>query len=368
MATALGDLATQLGYTFEPGELAETYELEQQIWVLARGVTARRAAELISASGGVRVSLDDANRLLTVSEEPEKPEAGKVRAFKVDALCRQYLDYQKRYGLRGGPAQPDVLYQPTAAEELRDAAAEILQLGDEAPGSAVGKRLIYTRGASDLARLEELFRLMESAGESQALRQDRENREGLKKMHTEFSDDQILLSAVLWRLFKECEAPIYIDHSLMQSLDFEYDTTELRFSADTSHYDVLLALAREQEFAVDSMHGALRLHQAYFSGSASYQVFDVSGLLIDLEKQYAELKTDAESLEGFQGDLRSEGGVQVIVDALCIQLENAGCAPLVRAFGSRVVVSGGVDVIDRAAEVMTAMGWENGLAKDGERK
>jgi hypothetical protein len=353
LGVALNDLATQLGYAFEPGEFADSYELEGLVWVHAKGVSPQLAAKL-----------DDANRTLTVRALEASTEPPKVRAFKVDALCRQYLDYQKRYGFQGDAGSPELFDNPTATEELRDAAAEVLQLGEEAPGSAVGKRLVYTRNAADLDRLDELFRLLESGGESSALRQDRLNRDALSKLRSEFGGEQPLLSATLWQLFKDCPTPVYLDYSLMQAVDFEYDSTDARLGGELNHHEALLAVAREQGFEIDSLNGALRLHQAYFSSSASYRVFDVSGLLAELEKQYAELKTDPQTQEGFQGDLRTEGGVQVVVDALCIQLDNAGCASLVRAYGSRLVVSGGVDVIDRAAEVLAAMGW---LA-EGERK
>lgn len=364
LGTALSDLATQLGFAFEPGEFADSYELEGLVWVHAKGVSPELAAKLLSASAGVRVVLDDANRTLTVRALDASAEPPKVRAFKVDALCRQYLDYQKRYGFQGDAGSPELFDNPTATEELRDAAAEVLQLGEEAPGSAVGKRLVYTRNAADLDRLDELFRLLESGGESSALRQDRLNRDALSKLRSEFGGEQPLLSATLWQLFKDCPTPVYLDYSLMQAVDFEYDSTEARLGGELNHHEALLAVAREQGFEIDSLNGALRLHQAYFSSSASYRVFDVSGLLAELEKQYAELKTDSQTQEGFQGDLRTEGGVQVVVDALSIQLDNAGCASLVRAYGSRLVVSGGVDVIDRAAEVLAAMGWQ----AEGERK
>jgi hypothetical protein len=317
---------------------------------------------LIGASGGVRVKLDDANRQVVVSELDEDTAVpGAIRSFQLDKLCALYRGYQKRYGEKSdAKADTDLGYRPTAAEELRDAVAEILQLEDDHPGSAVGKRLVYTLPADDLARIEELLGLLEAAGggESNALTLDRGNRARLAKLHSNFGGEGTLVSAMLWQIFKDCDVPVYIDRGQMDGFDLEYDTTEVTLDGAHSHYDGLKALASEQDFFIDSKHGALRLHEDFFEGASSYRVFDVADLLAALEKDYAELKTDDDLAEGFHGDLRTQGGVQVVVDALTTQLDNAGFTPLIRAYGPRVVVVGGVDVVDRAAEVLKAIGWQ----------
>jgi hypothetical protein len=356
LGSALADFAGQLGFTFVPGEMEDGMELDELIWVHARGITADSACVLIGASGGVRVKLDETNRQVTVAEPDEVlPEVARVSAFKVDALCRQFIEYQNRYGVADDPNSGDEVYRPTASEELRDAIAEILQL-DGAVGSAVGKRIVYTRGESELARIAELLKLLETHGESDALRLDREHRGKLGALKSDFRGGEMLVSAMLWQVFKDCDAPVYIDSSLMASLDLQFDLTNVGLIREQTHYDALLALAREQGFWIDSRNGALRLHEDVFEGASGYRVFDVSALLVELEKEYAELKT-TKAHEGFQGDLRSEGGVQVIVAALALQLENAGYSPLIRAFGSRIVMVGGVEIVDRTAEILTAIGW-----------
>ncbi|MCA8915281.1 MAG: hypothetical protein KDB90_07705 [Planctomycetes bacterium] len=372
LASALNDFAGQLGYRFEPGDMADAYELEAMIWVHAKGVSPDVAAQLISASGGVIVSVDDTNRTVLIREiDEEAPAASGVRSFKTDALCKLYTEYQKRYGMVAeGGLQPDMMYRPTATEELRDAVEEILQLGDSAPGSAVGMRLVYTRGTDDLDRVGELLQVMGAAGggESSQLQVDRAYREKLAKVHSSFGGEGTLVSALLWQLFKDCDVPVYVDHAQMESFDLEYDTTDVTLDNSHNHYEALLELAREQDFFVDCKHGALRLHEDFFVGSSSFRVFDVAEVLAQLEKDYADLKTEDQVFEGFHGDLRSEGGVQVIVDALSVQLENAGFSPLLRAYGPRIAVVGGMDVVDRAAEVLEAMGWKPIRANEGEGK
>ena len=356
LGSALGDLAGQLGFAFVPGEMADSLELDELIWVHAKGVSPERACTLIGASGGVSVKIDDTARQVTVAETEEAAsEVAKVRAFKVDALCAQFNDYQKRYGLSEDDIAGLDVYRPGASNDLRDAVAEILQL-EGAPGSAVGKRIVYTRGESELARIAELLKLLETSGESEALRLDREYTAMLTALKSDFRGEEMLISAMLWQLFKDCDAPVYIDSSLMQTLDLQYDTTSAGLTREQNHYEALLALAREHAFWVDSRHGALRLHEDVFEGASGYRVFDVSALLAELEKEYADMRT-GDVADGFQGNLRSEGGVQVVVSALALQLENAGYSPLIRAYGSRIVLVGGVETVDRAVEVLTAIGW-----------
>ena len=251
----------------------------------------------------------------------------------------------------------------------RDAVGEILRLEETegGAGSAIGKRLVYTRSSIELDQIAELLRLLDAVGggESNALSVDRKNRETLRKLHSTFQPADGLLSALLYQLFKDCTAPVYVDSSIMSGLDLQYDSTEITLHEDESHYDALQALAREQYWTVDSVGGALRLNQQDYEGGASYRVFDAGQLLADLDKQYAELKTEDDVQDGFHGDLRSQGGIEVISDALELQLEAAGHSPLIRTFGSRLVVVGGVDVMDSAVEVLLAMGWKE---SEGEQK
>lgn len=362
LQTALADFSTQLGYSLELGEFEDTWELEQPIWVHSKGVPANRAAEMIGASGGMRVELNPAARTVSVAElDDDRLPATKVKAFKVEKLARAFIAYQKRYTLAGDSEdKPDMTYRPSGTEELRDAVEEILQLTETGGGgSALGMRLVYSRTSEDLEMVGELLKLIESPGESSALREDRENRAQMQKLRSEFAGKDQMVSAVLWQLFKDAPVPVYLDHSVAGMFDFEYDTTRVSLRKDRTHYDALLELAREYEFSIDSVNGALRLHTLDWEGSASYRVYDTSALLEELEKEYEALKTEGVE-EGYRGDLRKEGGVEVIVDALAHQLENAGHAPLIRAYGSRIVVVGGVDVIDRAGEVLAALGWNEG--------
>ena len=358
---ALNDFASQLGYTVQAVEFEDTWQLEQPIWVSAKGVSADHAAEMIGASGGLRVELNVGARTLTLSEfdEDRVPDT-EVRSFKVDKLAHSFIAYQKRYTLQSEGEKPDMTYRPSGTEELRDAIEEILQLTETGGGgSAIGMRLVYSRTGDDLETIAELLKLLESPGESKALRQDRENREHLSKLRSEFAGSDQLVSAVLWQLFKDVTVPVYLDHSVVSMFDFEYDTTQVVLSKDRTHYDALVEMAREQEFSLDTVNSALRLHALDWEGSTSYCVYDTSELLAELEKEYDALKTEGVE-QGYRGDLRQEGGVEVIVDALAHQLENAGHAPLIRAFGARIVVVGGVDVIDRASEILVALGWKEG--------
>lgn len=362
LVSALSDFATQLGYVFEPSDYEETLDLDEPIWVLARDVEPELAARIIGASGSVRVKLDSSNRRLTLSDaDTDEQISPQTRGFEAGDLCKQFLAYQQRYGKKGAADAPDLLYRPTATEALRDAIEEILMLTEMegGSGSAVGKRLLYTRDSDDLVNIAELLRLLKSeyGGESSALHLDRRNREALAKLHSDFQPGDGLFSAMLYQLFKDSGLPVYVDAGLMGQFDLEYDVTEVALHAESSHLVALQELAREHYFAVDSVGGALRLHEQDYEGGASYRVFNMDTQLAALEQEYLELKTAEDVLEGFQGDLRSQGGIDVIVDALEVQLDAAGHSPLIRAYGSRLVVVGGVDVIDAAVEVLQALGW-----------
>ena len=370
LASALTDFAGQLGYSFELPVDESEYSVDGILWVHAKNISPSMAATLIGASGGVRVTVDDANRqvLVAARDEDLTTASNSVRSFRVDALCKLLTDYQKRYGEKSSGFAQGIEYRPPAAEELREAVYEILQQGDSPPGSAVGKRLVYTGADTELARIDELLNLLQTGGDSSELSIDRANREKLRGVRSNFGGAGTMVSSMLWNLFKDCDVPVYIDEQELQAFDFEYDTTAVTLRQTGNHYEGLLALAREQGFFVDSKHGALRLHEDFFVGSSSYRVFDVAEMLEELEKEYADLKTGEDVEEGFHGDLRTEGGVQVIVDALSLQLENAGFTPLIRAYGPRIAVAGGIDVVDRAFEILEALGMKSDGVTDGDSK
>jgi hypothetical protein len=360
LGKALGDFATQLGYSFEPAEDSEV-DLEEPIWVLARGVSPSTAVDLIQASGGVYVRVDhDARRVEVFEEPPEGAQESRVVAYDVSKQVDAYVEYLERFG---EPAEEGTSGALTGTEQLQSVVEEVLSAESmqHQPGSPVGKKLVYTCPVEHHELTGELLDLIgsTSGGESATLKQDRKLRAKLAAMKSDMQHESATLSAMLWQLFKDFDAPVYLDRSLMDWIDIEDDLTSVTLSTSRNHHQDLLALAREQEFSVDSRHGALRLHMLDWEGSAAYRVYDVHALLVELEKDYAEMKTKGDVRDGYSGDLRSEGGVDVIANALEQQIENAAYSPMILTYGAKVIVVGGVEEIDLATDVLVALGWTN---------
>lgn len=352
LGTSLTDLAGQLGVRLDLGDLEDSDELEEPVWVLARKVKPELALQLVSESGAITLLLDHEARALRVRPAGGVTHKPEVRGFDVKALTTAFRDYRKRYD-RPVPAEAGI----AASEILLDVVQRVLE-GETSidGGSAVGTRLVFTRSGPELKNIEELLTLLagDKGGESGALAADRANRASLDRTAPRGLPREITLGAALWRLFEKMPTPVYLHNSVLQSVFLDDDAAVA--SMDAAPNEILRMLGDEHGFYVDARHGAMRLHQMHYAGTPTYRVFAMDQLLADLDKQYKEMADGADNPEELT--LKARGGVSVIVDALEQQLESAGYNPQVIAYGARVVVMGGSDIIDAAARILRELGWK----------
>lgn len=357
LGTSLTDLAGQLGCSVDHGELADADELDQPIWVLARNVKPELALRLVSESGGIGLVLDQQARALRCKSAGVQTERPEIKGFDVKTLTTAYRDYRKCYDT---PLPAEAGIAPS--EILLDVVQRVLE-GETSVdgGSAVGTRLVFTRSLLELKNIEELLALLggDKGGESGALAADRANRASLERTAPRGLPRESTLGAALWRLFEKMPTPVYVHASMLESVYLDDDA--IVASMDAGPNEVLRLLGDEHGFYVDARHGAMRLHQLHYAGTPAYRVFAMDALLAELEKQYREMAEGADNPDELS--LKARGGISVIVDALEQQLESAGHNPQVIAYGARVVVMGGSDIIDAAVRILRELGWKE-PAKD----
>jgi hypothetical protein len=346
---ALDSLAQQTGFTVDLGGNEDEIDLTDTVYVLARKVDAREACLYLSSSSALDISLDHASKTIRVRDYEEGPRGvGVARLYDTAALCRAHTSYLNRYGREGDP----LIEAPSPAKTLLELVHMMLDGAGVTtqPGSAIGNRLLLTREAVDHARIGELLKLLGSEGESASLKRDRENREHLasRALNRQFTDEPV--SVVLYALFEGCKAPVVIERSMLDYIDLLGETSSIKVTDNC--LGGLQKLASEQGFEFDEYHGAIRLHCHEYTTTDSYRVFDVSALLAKLEKQYDEMRSQPGVEDGYKGSLRSEGGSDVIVEAVYLQLVMQDLEPAIFNFADKLVVAGNTLTVQRAAELL----------------
>lgn len=352
---ALSSLAEQAGYTLDMADTAESVDMEEIVYVLARGTTLDHACKYLSASSGLYVRPDHAARRIRVREYTDNTtEPAVTRLYDTTKLCRGYTAYLNRFGKVGDPLMPAT----TPTQTLLALAHDLIDGSDLAgnPGSAVGSRILMTRTSDAHARIAEVFALLDTPGESASLQRDRKHRKHLAELKTTRDFDAEPLSVALYVLFEKCPSPVVLDRSMLDAIDLLGEATSIRLAPEGGHLQGLLDLAAEQGFEIDDFAGAIRLHCNEFTfAESSYRVFDLSRHLDALEKEYLALRADPGAEDGFRGSLRTEGGTGVILNAVYLQLVNQGLEPLAYEFGTRLIVCGSAEVIDRAVDIIALL-------------
>lgn len=359
---ALDSLAQQTGFAVDLGEAEDSIDLSETVYVLARKIDARHACLYLSSSSGLDISLDPAAKVIRVREYEEGPRGvGVAKLYDTAALCRAHTSYVNRYGREGDP----LIEAPSPAKTLLELVHMMLDGAGVTtqPGSAVGNRLLLTREAADHARIAELLKLLGSEGESASLKRDRENREHLasRPLNRQFTDEPV--SVVLYALFEGCKAPVVIERSMLDYIDLLGETSSINVTDNC--LGGLAKLASEQGFEFDEYHGAIRLHCHEYTTTDSYRVFDVSLLLERLEKQYDDMRAQPGVEDGYKGSLRSEGGSDVIVEAVYLQLVLQDLEPAIFNFANKLVVAGNTATVQRAAELLELLSAGNAEGDKG---
>ncbi|MHC4841211.1 MAG: hypothetical protein ACYTDT_09695 [Planctomycetota bacterium] len=359
---ALQDFAAQIGYTLNTGELDPESDLDEPIWVSANNVTPNELAELLSFSSGYEVNIRDGKHEITVSEEPEltvRPGL-KTQGFDVSSQIKIYKDYIKAYGEAGDSDE----FNPSPGYELLGLVEGVVTTSDDRQGSAVGNRLLFSESAVMLKEVDGFLELLksENGGESQQAKRVRSLMDRINGKKLEEPLEGVSIMDALWDLLGDLEMPVAINPGVLEELQYTDDTVSLKSAED--RVSLLRTIAAMYNFELYVTGNALLLDNVAERANPIYHVFNSEALLKQLEKEYEEQKSE-EVLEGFHGDLRKMGGMEVLVDALTVQLENHECDAAVYSWGSRLIVVGSLQTLDVSVSVMKQLGWKQHEKKDG---
>ena len=358
------ELATQLNYRVSLLDADDPPEgWEELCWVLAKEVSPDDAASYISESSGLHLYLDHRRRLVQVRDEYDPLlESRKVHAYRVAKHVKRHLEYVNRYGRKTDPEASVLGDGETGAEVLVSVLATILAGPAWEPrgGTAVGNRILFTLPKRDHARIRELLDLLlaDGVGESRALKQDRANRAALASVHPETATENTPSGEIIWRLCMNLKTPVLMNADLLDGFDFEDDSVDFDFGPEDTVLHALESMAERLWFGVDAHGKSIRLRPRDEGLSDCYRVFELSALLDELNQAYLEQHTEKGRKQSYDGDLSTEGGIDVVVQALESQLANANLAPVIASYGSRLIVAGGVECTEQAAAILRELGWK----------
>lgn len=357
---ALEAFAAELGYSAElPSEADDTGgDIEQPCWFSFKDQSAEQAASILSTALGLHVAIHPARK--KVSARAWGGTTGRsTRGFDVSVLASRYVEYVNRYGApkaatRDGKPEPD----RTATEHLQEVIEDVLgqRLGD-AGASCVGNRILMNLTQAQQRDVGELLSLLMSdkGGSSASMVAERELRAALAKAPHQDEYNERPLGSVMASLFAK-SGGFVVAYSLHTEFTERHVTREKRDNETVA--DFLNDLANQYEFAWGGSLGVVRLTSRDGATGGGYRVFELKDLLERLASAYAAQKTQPGKTGGFEGDIKTQGGMAVVVEALNAQAASANNSFLLTRYGTRLVVSGSAQDIDAAAAILKEMGFE----------
>lgn len=378
----LDSMAQTLGYTlrYSP-DLDVEQDLSFHVWLRVKDATPERAARLLSFALGNTVRLDAARKEIYVAagEEPG-PRGSVLKGYDVSVACARFVAYQNQWGqprqrpapqplprnnegASDQPAQPAVpaqeASQRTAADHLADLIEYVLGEGFESGPSpaVVGDRLLLRDSARAHARVRELLDLLvaDAGGASGAARDEQTVLDALRKAKPPLALDETPLASVLAQLCDAAESDFAVRGTAVDWL--EEDHVSLAFEPEVTVEGALHAAFNDNSLRWVISDGAVLVGQDDFA-PAGYRVFETADLLKKIDSGIQRQRTDPDRRQGFTGDLRSLGGVDVVVNALLKVLEEDSPYTHVESWGSRVIVRGNCATLALAETALKEMGWE----------
>ncbi len=356
---ALDEFAKQLAYEVEApleGDDAGG-NLDAPCWFAFKDVSADKAASILSFAIGLNVVADPARRKVSARAWPGAANRS-VKGYDVSVLASRYVDYVNRFGAAkaaDAKAEPD----RTAAEYLLDVIDELLVKDDwgDIGACCVGQRIMLNLNSAQHLKVRELLSLLmgDKGGASESLASERALRETLQKTAHEEEYAERPLGSVMGSMFGKGRGFV-VAHAMALTFS-EQHVTRLK-GANETQADVLNELALQYEFAWGAADGLVRLTSREYTGESGYRVFELKDLLERLAAAYAGQKTLPGKKGGFEGDIKSLGGMNVIRKALDLLSESAGRSFSMLSFGTRLVVCGSAENIDAAAAILKEMGFE----------
>lgn len=356
---ALEEFAKQLACEVEPPQEGEDAggNLDAPCWFVFKDLSADKAASVLSFAIGLNVTVDHARKKVTARTWPSAANRS-VKGYDVSVLATRYVEYINRYGAAkaaDAKAAPDL----TATEHLRDLLEELLVQDDwgDTGACCVGQRMLLNLNAAQHQKVRELLSLLMSdkGGESEALAAERTLRDALAQAAHEEDYSERPLGSVMGSLFGKGSGFV-VAHALAAVFSEQHVTRPK--GAQESKADVLNELALRYEFSWGAAGGLVRLTSREYQGKSGYRVFELKELLERLAAAYAGQRTVPGKKGGFEGDIKTLGGMAVIRKALEALADSADRAFSMLSFGTRLVVSGSAENIDAAAAILKEMGFE----------
>ncbi|MBZ0135884.1 MAG: hypothetical protein K8I27_05885 [Planctomycetes bacterium] len=344
-------------------------DLSGPCWIISRGTPRANVSELLSVALGCPVAIDEATNRLLVSLPQASAPTGTVKGYDVSVLAGRFVEYVNSYGqtrAKPGPGE-NAGREQTAAQHLADLLSDLLfeSRGALFDPSVVGDRVLVTADVRSHARVREALDLLmsEAGGESAAMKDERAVADKLKQAKFSGELEGTPVASVIAAI---CDAagvgmvlaPVFAESAGDSHIDFSVEEEITAWQA----VELLFHRLEEEDWSFDftSRCGAVVIENTAHDIHIGYRVYDVGGLLKKLNASYQRQKTAPGKADGFEGDLRDAGGVDVIVDALETQLEASDRAfgADVYAYAGRVVVRGGHRAVDAATSILEEMGWE----------
>ncbi len=363
---ALEAFAADLGYAVElPNESDDTGgSIEDPCWFAFTDVSTADAESVLSIAFALHVVVDHAKR--RVSAHCNMGSANRtVKGYEVSVLASRYVEYVNKYGAKKAapPAGQEAPKEQTACEHLNELIDDLLarQRWGDTGSFCVGKRLLMNLTPAQHEEVRELMNILmsEKGGPSAAVEVERKLTGKLGSAVSEEEFNERPLGSAVAALFSKAGAGFVVAHS---SAGCFSDTHVSRSRKEgESVAAVLEGLAMQNDLVWDVNSGVVRLAQRdamITLEPCGYRVFELKELLARLASEYVGQQTQPGLKDGFVGDLRSMGGMDVVREALERQSESSHLDFRLNCYGTRLIVSGSAQTIDATGAILKELGWE----------
>lgn len=366
-SVALESMAQSLGYSLKYGaDVDVESDVDFHVWVRLKDAAPDRAARVMGFACGMNVRIDVERKLLVVGGEGAGSARGALlKGYDVSVAASRFVAYENAWGAPKAAAKEPASDDKSAPEAERSAAqrlADLLEylLSDERGGpqfAVAGDRLLLRDQPAMHARVGELLDLLvnDTGGHSAESRAESAVVAALRKAKPPLALQETPRASVLAQL---CEAA-GVDFAIRaENVDWlEEDHATLELSPEATVMDALQATFNADTAGWVIADGVVSVgHESYTP--LGFKVFETAELLKKLDAGVRRQRTEADRRNGFSGDLRSQGGVDVIVNATLKVLETSTLYVMVETWGSRVVVRGSQSDIELAEAALKEMGWE----------
>jgi hypothetical protein len=350
-------LADRLGVR-GPGEESAYLDPFQVVYLSASGVDNNQAVALLSVASGVDLTVDTKHGLLRAGERDAPGLQRVARGYDVSVLCNRFVEYVNRYGRED---KDNATLDAMASEYTGRLVAQVMEwsLAMRVEPTAVGHRILVTAPPHVHEKVEELLELLRSdnGGESADLRYEREALEKLRNHQPRINERGAPVARILLNLCREAGVNAAIVHDCADSLH-EFETTFVSHEGENTKAAIKRLLSENgcDHVRIVSRFGALIIDAHEFNGG-SYRVFELGTLMQQVADAVRQQGTQPRRLEGFSGDIRTRGGIKVIQDAVRDELFEQGFDAELFTLGTRLVVVGGVNIVDAAEKILNELGY-----------